>query len=621
MIGVLKAMGVTVKYLFQRSFTSQYPTERTALAPGFRGALAIRGFVSDDYEAPYTSYIAPCTGGCPAYVDARGYINLVAQKKYLEAYLLHLEANPLPATFGRICYHPCEITCRRTIEDESLSIRNIKRYFADQVFPMIEQGKIAEMLKPKEKRSEKVAIIGSGPASLSCAFYLARDGYQVTIFEKLPVAGGMMAVGMPTYRLPRNILNAEINMILGLGVELRLEQELGRDFDIDGLFEQDYKAVFLGVGAATSFELGLPGEELEGVIAGETFLKKLALGEEFQLGSKVAVVGAGNTAIDCARTAKRLGADVTIYYRRSRQEMPAHAFEVEAAESEGVKLQFLRAPEAFIGSNGRLRAMNVVEMELGAPDKSGRRRPSPIEGSQKEIPIDTAFSAIGRLPTYCSPNREVSAEFAGYGIDLSERKLTIEVESASGVTSRAGVFAGGDVVSGPTTAIEAIYDGHRGAAAIDLYLKTGRVALHGPRPGTYVPMKSRFTWQLREAAPELDPDSRASDFSEVELAFSEEQVIRESERCLSCQSGNCIGCKLCAMACPDRCFYIEATQNGERTIERFEIDLSTCCYCGLCSEACPTECLRHTPHFEYGSYDRAGLLFPKKRLFKLGKGK
>lgn len=620
MIGVLKAMQVTIRHLFTRAFTSEYPTEKRELPPRFRGALAIRGFVSEAYEAPYTSHIAPCTQGCPAFVDARGYINLVAQKKYLEAYLLHLESNPLPATFGRICYHPCEVTCRRTIEDEPLSIRVIKRYFADEVFPMIESGKIAEMLKPKDKRPEKVAVIGSGPSGLSCAFYLARAGYQVTIFEKLPVAGGMMAVGIPEYRLPRNILQAEVNMIVGLGVELKLNQEMGVDFSLDGLFDQGYQAVFLGIGAATSFEMGIPGEDLKGVIPGEDFLKKVALGEKFEVGSKAAVIGAGNTAIDCARTAKRLGADVSIVYRRGREEMPAHRFEVDAAEAEGVKLELLKAPEAFIGENGKLKAARMVNMQLGAPDSTGRRRPVPIKGSQHEVPLDSAFSAIGRLPTYCRPNREVDEEFASYGVNIADRKRTIIIEDSSGGTSRTGVFAGGDVVSGPTTAIQAIYGGHRGAAAIDVYLKTGEMPREGPRPSAYVPMKSRFSWRLREPIPEIDPKARIQDFSEVELPYSESQVIEESERCLSCKSGNCIGCKLCAKACPDRCFYIEANENGERKIERFDIDLSTCCYCGLCSEACPTHCLLHTRVFEYGTYGRAGLLFPKERLFKLGKG-
>jgi NADPH-dependent glutamate synthase beta subunit-like oxidoreductase/NADH:ubiquinone oxidoreductase subunit E len=469
---------------------------------------------------------APCTLTCPAGINVQGYVQLINQGKNQEAVNLIMEKLPLPGVLGRICPHPCEEECRRQIVDEPVAICNLKRFAADQV-------DWKKMGVPKaEARPEKVAIIGSGPAGLSCAYQLARRGYKSTIFEALPVTGGMLRVGIPDYRLPKNILDQEIDNILSLGVELKLNTAFGRDFTLDSLLADGYKAVFLGTGCHVGMKLGVPGEDSEGVMQGVDFLRKHTLKEPFQLGKNVAVIGGGNVAIDVACSALRLGSKVTLVYRRTRDEMPAHPWEVEQALCEGVENLYLTAPVAVKTDNGKVRALECQRMELGEPDASGRRRPVPVAGSEFELPVDMIIPAIGQ--------RAEASCFEGTGLKLTKWG-TIEADKVTHETSRPGVFVAGDLQSGPWIAIGAIAGGQEAAESIDRYLRgldlsaargQGRKRHHRPKAfpigGVVHP---------RTEMPTLPPEYTCSCFDEIATGFTAETAQGEATRCLNCYSG------------------------------------------------------------------------------------
>ena len=400
---------------------------------------------------------APCTLTCPAEINVQGYVQLIKMGKYEEAVKLIMERLPLPGVLGRVCPHPCETKCRRAELDESVAICNLKRFAADQV----DLGTISPPLV--EAKSDKVAIIGSGPAGLACAYHLALKGYRPTIFEALPKAGGMLRVGIPDYRLPKDILDREIDNILRLGVELKTDTALGRDFTLDELLEEGYKAVFLGIGCHVGKPLGIPGEEAQGVIQGVEFLRRANLKEPLTVGKRLAVIGGGNVAIDVACTARRLGSEVTIVYRRSREEMPAFAHEIEQATCEGVEIVYLAAPlKTVTDHDGKVTGLICQKMELGEPDASGRRKPVPIEGAEFELPVDMVVPAIGQ--------EAAQGPLAACGVKLS-RWGTIEVNEVTYETSRPGVFAAGDVHTGPWIAIEAVGGGIEAAESIDRYLR------------------------------------------------------------------------------------------------------------------------------------------------------
>ncbi|PIU52943.1 MAG: 4Fe-4S ferredoxin [Deltaproteobacteria bacterium CG07_land_8_20_14_0_80_60_11] len=483
---------------------------------------------------------APCTLTCPAEINVQGYVQLIKLGKYEAAVKLIMERLPLPGVLGRICPHPCEAKCRRGELDEPVAICNLKRFAADQV----DLGAISPPLV--EARSDRVAIIGSGPAGLACAYHLALKGYRPTIFEALPKAGGMLRVGIPDYRLPKDILDREIDHILRLGVELKTNTALGRDFTLDGLFDQGYKSVFLGIGCHVGKPLGIPGEEAEGVIQGVEFLRRANLKEPLTVGKRLAVIGGGNVAIDVACTARRLGSEVTIVYRRSREEMPAFAHEVEQATCEGVEIVFLAAPlKAVTGKDGsvvRVNGLICQKMELGEPDASGRRRPVPIEGAEFELPVDMIVPAIGQ--------EAAQGPLAACGVKLS-RRGTIEVNEVTYETSRAGVFAAGDVHTGPWIAIEAVGGGIEAAASIDRYLR-GVDMVEGRSEGEEAHKRWAEIPKDEEGAPRevmaaLPPEHTCTCFDEISQGYTEEQAQREAARCLNC--GVCSECMQCVAAC------------------------------------------------------------------------
>lgn len=401
-----------------------------------------------------------CERTCPINLDIRGYIGLIADGKYKESLALIREKLPFPASIGRVCPHPCEDACNRGQKDEAPRIRDLKRFVADYEVHTNRQQPLPKI----GKNGRKVAVIGAGPAGLTCAHDLALRGYSITVFEALPVGGGMMAVGIPKYRLPWAVLNREIDFIKSLGVEIKYETRIGVDLTLDDLFQQGYEAVFIGVGCHLSQSARVKGENIEGVVPGVSFLRDLNLGKDVWVGQKVGIIGGGNVAMDAARCSLRRGAkEVTVLYRRSRQEMPASGEEIEAAMHEGITFEFLVAPSEVVPKDGTVGGLKCTRMKLGEPDASGRRSPIPIEGSDFVVELDMLIPAIGQKADLSFLPKDGSMKVTDWG--------TIIVDDCTGATSRAGVFSGGDCVTGPWIAIGAIADGKRAAKGIDAYLK------------------------------------------------------------------------------------------------------------------------------------------------------
>jgi len=468
---------------------------------------------------------APCANACPAGVDVPSYVSLVSEGKYAEGLEIHRKRNPFALVCGRVCPAFCERRCRRGSIDQPIAIRQIKRFMADQ--------ELAHPWTPpavEPKKGRKVAIIGSGPAGLTAALRLAQWGYDVTVHEALPVAGGMMAVGIPEYRLPRDILNAEIGNIERAGVNIVLNSRLGRDFTLDDLFEREgYSAVVLAIGAQISRSLRVSGEDLTGVLGGTEFLQDVSLGKVPDMsGKRVAVVGGGNTAIDAARTAMRLGAvEVHLVYRRTREEMPAQELEVREAEEEGLKLHFLVNPTRILG-NGKVEGLELIVQDLGEFDESARRRPQPIEGSEFVLPVEVVITAIGQgSDTSCAD---------ACGVEFN-RNTTVKVDRNLSAT-RKGIFAAGDAVLGPATVIEAVAQGNKVAQAVDDYLQEGEPAskeswlAYDEEPLTY--NMEEYAEASRTEMPVQEPTLRRANWREVELGLSETACREECKRCLRC---------------------------------------------------------------------------------------
>ncbi len=435
---------------------------------------------------------------------------MVGEGKYKEALQIIMEDLPLPGVLGRICPHGCEDACRRCDVDAPLAIRDLKRLAADQFDPRDVE------IKCLPDRKEKVAIVGSGPAGLSAAYHLARQGVKSTIYEALPQAGGMLRVGIPEHRLPRTVLDNEIELITNLGVEIKTNSPLGADLTVDDLLSQDYKAVYLAIGAHKGIELGVPGEKANGVRQGVDFLREVNLTGKGDVGQKVAIIGGGNVAIDVARCAVRLGAEeVNIVYRRTRDEMPAWEEEIAAAEAEGVHLTYLSAPQEILVEDGQVVGLRCIRMELTEPDSSGRKRPVPVPGSEYEIEIDQLIPAIGQRPDLSTIEDITGLAFTRWG--------TAEADATTYATGREGVFVGGDLQTGPWVAIGAIAAGREAAESIVRYFD-GRDMAAGREPITkddpvYRPIPMGAPKEARAKMPELPVKKRKGNFKEVELGL------------------------------------------------------------------------------------------------------
>jgi NADPH-dependent glutamate synthase beta subunit-like oxidoreductase len=429
-------------------FIPEYRGEEKSL----RGVL-YRGRL---HEKPLTDKISlpPCQEACPIHQDTRGYVSLIAEGKFKEALEIIRKVNPLPAVCGFICHHPCEEACLREGVDHPIPVRLLKRFVAEYER---KGGKTRRSLK---KKRGKVLVIGSGPAGLAAANDLSLLGFEVTIFEALPVLGGMLAVGIPEFRLPRDILKMEIEGIREMGVEMKTHHPFHLNGDRKTFQELGFQAAFLSIGAHRSERLNIPGERLRGVFHGVEFLRDIHLGKSLKIGKRTVVIGGGNVAIDAARSAIRLGAEsVRVYYRRSRKEMPAILEEVDEAIREGVRIQFLSSPVKIIGKGEKAAALECIRMRLGEPDERGRRKPVPIEGSTYRVASDTIIAAIGQRVDR-KPLKGLEANRDG----------TVRVDPKTGETSMKGLFAGGDVVTGPGWAIDAIAAGKKAAESISRYL-------------------------------------------------------------------------------------------------------------------------------------------------------
>ena len=468
---------------------------------------------------------APCQSACPASVDIPGFVSLVGEKRYAEALKLHRERNPFAAACARICFHACEEHCRRSTLDSSLSIRGVKRYMVEQ--EMIIQ--VPECKENKKNAAKKIAIIGAGPAGLTCAYFLARLGYKPEIFEAEPRPGGMMVQTIPSYRLPREILAREVRMIERLGVDIQCNKALGRDFTLDDLKAQGYDAVFMAVGAPDGLTLGLPGEDAEGVCEAMSFLREYNIRGSVPVGKNVVIIGGGNAAIDAARTAIRLDAEsVTVVYRRTRDQMPAYEEEIEEAEAEGIELKLLTSPEEIVVEDGKVTGIRCNPMQLGAFDRSGRRRPVALEQEEFVIPCDQVIAAIGQrvdLPSLTGEHA-LAAKRNGY----------LETDVVTRQTSDGWIFAGGDVVTGPSSVIEAVADGEKAAVGIDRMLtgKNNAFWRAEKKNDTFFDPDAEPLMADRERQPLIPVERRRCNFDEVEQPWDEATAMRQAKRCLRC---------------------------------------------------------------------------------------
>ena len=484
---------------------------------------------------------SPCSFACPAGVKAHGYVSLVRAGRYEEAFHLHMQDAPLPGCLSRACYAPCEQVCTRGDLEAPVPIRAIKRFLVDRYY---RQHPDPEYGPPDKLNGKNVAIVGSGPGGLTAAYFLAREGYRVTIFEAASEAGGMLRLGIPSYRIPRDVLDRDIKNITGLGIEIRTNSPVS---SVQELERQGFDAVFLAVGAMESWRMNIPGEDLEGVTDCMTFLKSVNQDGRLDLHDKrVLLVGGGNACIDPARVALRLGAKrVTVQYRRSRVEMPAHPWEVNAAMEEGVDFQFLKVPTRFLGIGGKVVAAESISMRLGEPDASGRRRPLPIDGTEEIVPADLVVLSIGLQPGTSMFNQELVLRKDG----------RIEANDETLQTSMSSVFAGGDAVTGPSSITDAIAQGRRAAFYINRYLEGQSLSgadfdVRLPAVNRESVIESVSSVSKREpvAIPSVAAAERARSFVEVEGCITERQARYSAGRCLDC--GGCSECNECVTACP-----------------------------------------------------------------------
>jgi NADPH-dependent glutamate synthase beta subunit-like oxidoreductase len=517
----------------------------------------------------------PCINKCPNHNQIREILMTVStaedygktyEQALEEAWYLWLETTPFPSVCGRVCPHPCETECNRKALEGAVGINSLERFIGDFALGK----KLVPRKLTDETRTEKIAVIGSGPAGLSCAYHLARHGYPVTVFEAFPKAGGMLRYGIPDYRLPVDILDAEIQRILDMGVELKLNTMIGRDIPYTDV-QKEYKAIFVGLGAHKGLKLRVEGEEAENVFTGTNFLHRVNAGESFDVGDNVVVIGGGDTAIDAARVALRLGAKATILYRRTRAEMPAIEEEIEGALEENVRIEFLAAPAEIYGSNGRATGMKCQRMELGEPDSSGRRRPVPIEGDTFDLEFSTLIAAISQEP-----------DFTGFG-DLIEGRDWIKVDEKF-KTKIDGLYSGGDNIN-LDIAITAIYHGRRAAAAIHENI-TGEAI--PPEYGddmnvvdSKVMYMAYYEPKQRVQLNQLSIEERLRELNlEITSTLSQEDAIGEAKRCMSC--GKCFDCGSCWSYCQDNAI-IKPINKGDP----YKVKMEFCNGCKKCAEYCP----------------------------------
>ena len=523
----------------------------TKITETFNFAKAVNEDYRENREDVLPSGTAPCKAACPAHIPVQGYLKLAAQGRYTEALELIKTENPFPAVCGRICNKCCEAECTRGDVDEAVAIDEVKRFIADH--DMHEETRFVPKMVNQIGRpyTEKIAVIGAGPAGMSCAYYLAQKGYPVTVFDRNPVPGGMLTLGIPSFRLEKDVLNAEIDILKEMGVEFRCGVEVGKDVTIQQLRDEGYKGFYLAIGAQKSAKLHIPGEELEGVLGGVDFLREVNLGNKPDIGRRCAVIGGGNVAMDVCRSAVRLGAEETyVFYRRSEAEMPADPEEVREAMEEGVKFRFLSAPVEIIGADGRVSAIKIEKMALGEPDEKGRRKPVGT-GEFEIVEIDSVIGAVGQTVDWGTLD---------VGALKTTKKNTAEADSLTYQTAQPDIFVGGDCYTGPKFAIDAIAAGKEAAISLHRYVHPGQTLTAGRDRREYRALDKEhamigvggFDREHRQT-PGYNA-AKAKTFADARVTFTEEQVRKECARCLGCgatkvDSYLCIGCGLCTTKC------------------------------------------------------------------------
>jgi NADPH-dependent glutamate synthase beta subunit-like oxidoreductase/formate hydrogenlyase subunit 6/NADH:ubiquinone oxidoreductase subunit I len=576
--GIARGLTVTLKNLLRGPITVQYPEQRLNVSRRERGSVLAwsaqkcTGCYTCERNCPHgcihietapgaTKWTerAPCAARCPAHVDAARYIRALTNGEPGEAVAVNRESMPFPTVCAYVCAHPCQGACTRGPMDEPIAIRMLKRYAVDH-----DTGIWKTRIAKAQPTGKRVAVVGAGPAGLTAAYYLARRGHSVTIFEALAVAGGMVKVGIPDYRLPKDLLLRDIKVIEDAGVEIKLNHPVD---SLPALFHGGFQAVLVAIGAHQAQGLGVPGDDDPRVLGGVVFLKEVNLGSQVTLGKRVAVIGGGNTAMDSARTAARLGAEVTVIYRRTRAEMPAAPEEIEEAIEEGVKFSFLAAPTRVVKQDGHLFLENV-RMKLGAEDSSGRRKPEPVKGSEYLVELDNIIAAISQNPIVP----------AGFGL-ATDKSSRVQVDPGTLSAPQAGIFAAGDCVLGPATVIEAVAQGKQAAISMDKFLGgSGDIKEVLASPDTF-PVRQDGPAQGFQPAREMIPhEKRLHSFEGVEIGWEKAQAEAECARCLRCdlmypvetwdlKGGLCIYCGLCVEACPFQALYMG--YDYERTHYRF----------------------------------------------------
>lgn len=628
---VFTGLGITGKRALGAPKTLRYPEEKVVLSPRWRGALHLTGILgrqevpvvsapTPEYNALvdelYSSHrLPPCVGNCPANVDARGQSYLIADNRAADAYELVRSRNVMPGVLGRICHHPCESACKRQHYDEPIAIRPLHRIAYERY-----AEHRAERVRPLPiTRRERVAIIGSGPSGLAAALDLMQAGFEVHVYEKDDKPGGALYSGVPSYRLPREVLHTEIADLEAMGMRLFCGVKIGSDVPIDHLIGE-YDAVLIAAGLQVSRMLPVPGADAQGVFGALDFLKAGNWkGECGVRGKRVLVVGGGNVAVDCARVALRCGAtDVTLSSLESMDELPAHPWEIEEALDEGVVAMCSYGPKAVLERDGHVTGMRLQSC-LSVFDAQGRFAPVFAE-EFTDVEADVVVFAIGQAP-------DLNEMVSGSDLLLTERGL-LPVDGTLMTTQVRGVFACGEVVTGPGSAIASVASGHEAAISIMRHLDDTDLA----EDRTYrpVPVYPRYrpatlegveNTRRRVKMPMARGEERARDFRQVELGFSQVEGLAEAARCLRCESGVCVGCTFCARTCPDYAIEVERIDDpGEREVTRYDLDISKCCFCGLCAEQCPTGALQHTGQYELSFYHRDLMVLDEAEMLRSAEG-
>ncbi len=655
---ILTGLKVSFNSFVQEPITEQYPWTYPQLPPNSRGLLRMIDFHDEQSIEHKSDWYAgtrwaPCTTNCPAHTDARAYMTLAAEGKYREGLELLRRTYPFVGTLGRVCPAPCEKNCSRAFTGKSpCAIRNTKRFFADWE---LKQDKSARFDYEKyccstPLNGKSVGVVGAGPAGYQCAMVLRILGFEVFMYEAKDCPGGFLTNAIPAYRLPREVVNSEMERIHSLpGIHLQLNCEIGKDMSWEEL-EKKHQEIIIAAGAWKPYLLGLENEKKPWVWFGEDFLEQQLRGQLDITPRKVVVVGGGNTGFDCARTCRRLGAEVTMIYRRTRKEMPSEDEEIEEGQEEGVKLEWLTSPQEVVIENGQLKGLKVIKNKLGEKDSSGRRKPVPIEGSEQLLECDTIITALGRC-----------VDLPWLPEDIKKNRNGTIVVDKKGQTTRPHVWACGDVIK-VATVVAALGAADRVALSIAEQYGTSTEACQflypyeeqkvvpyadGTLPVADAPVLKRRQGMGLMATPtdheaefaipamadrrrdrpfkEGDAqnemkrrpvEERLKDFDEVSLGFTPEQVSDEGHRCFGCAAEMCVGCGVCVNACPDACIYLKSVKaaNGRQYPADYSIDLSKCCFCGLCTEACPTKSLTMTANFELSMYDKRDTFMTKQRL-------